>query len=73
MRSIKAWALVEKQGGRKGKFLSMDYTPYWHPIKAAVFAKRRDAISYVEQLKLTSLVSIVRVEITIEEKGTEDE
>lgn len=70
MKEIKAWGLEEIQGGRKGKLITGDYVPFWHPVKNAVFVSRSDAITYMRQAKMEDKLRVVRLKITIEkEKG----
>lgn len=66
MKQIKAWGLVEKQGARKDRLLTMDYVPFWHPIKSAMFVTKGDAISYMRQARLEDKLRIVRLTITID-------
>jgi hypothetical protein len=64
---IKAWALTEKTGGRKGKLVSTDTTPFWYPIKAALYATRNDAIRFLRNKQEEDKYVIVQVRITITE------
>jgi hypothetical protein len=66
-RVLKAWALTEKTGGRKGKFISLSAAPTWYPIKAALYATRGDAIRFLRNKQEEGQYDIVRVQITITE------
>lgn len=66
-RTTKAWVLVEKAGGRKGKFVSLSAAPTWFPIKAALYATRGDAIRFLRNKQEENKYDIVRVKITITE------
>jgi hypothetical protein len=70
-RVLKAWALTEKTGGRKGKFLSLSAAPTWYPIKAALYATRGGAIRFMKNSQTEGVYAIVRVQITITELDDE--
>jgi hypothetical protein len=76
-REIKAWAIEEKQGGRRGKLISLDATPSWYPVKTALYYTRNDAIKYIRNTQSESKYRVVRVQVTIEklndDQGIEDE
>jgi hypothetical protein len=65
-KEVLAWALEEKSGGRKGKLITVDYAPYWHPIHTAVFATRSDATAYRRNKNAIDKLAVVRVKIIIE-------
>jgi hypothetical protein len=71
-REIRAWALEEKQGGRKGKLVTLDAAPSWYPIKTALYYTRNDAIRYIKNTQSEKKYNVVRVKVTVE-KTSEDE
>jgi len=70
-KKIKAWALVEKSGGRKGKFVFMDAAPSWYPLRAALYATRNDALRFIRNSQSEHRYDIVRIQITIAETTDE--
>jgi hypothetical protein len=62
---MKAWALTEKTGGRAGKMITLDFVPFWFPLRTAIFATRWDAQRFAENKGIMDDVRVVRVEIKI--------
>lgn len=71
-KEVYAWAIQEKQGGRKGKLVTLETTPLWHPIKTAVYRTRGDALRFIKNTNKESLYEITRIKIKIE-KVSDDE
>lgn len=65
-KEVLAWALEEKEGGRKEKLVTVPYAPHWHPIHTAIFATHVDAVNFKLRVCDIEQVRIVRVKITIE-------
>jgi hypothetical protein len=69
MKVVKAWGLEEKTGGRAGKLITLNYVPYWHPIRTAVFVSRGDAIAYMRNAKLEDRLRVTKLNITIDREA----
>lgn len=72
-REILAWALEEREGGRKGKLITSEAPPSWYPIKTALYYTRNDAIRFIKNTQSEKKYNVVRVKITIERTLDESE